>query len=130
MELDKKLCIVIIVTGDNLENLRNTINNLKENGFTNKEFVVNSKDVSENIKKYCIEENIKIYSFNSNNDIYYELPKSIDFNYISFIHEGDRYSKGFKSILNTYLNNNDENDNIYVCPINNNQEKQYTLNKS
>lgn len=112
---EKKIGIVIIAREDNIQNIETTINNLNGNGCTNKDYIIAIKNSSENIKKFCIEKEINSFVYKNEEDIYYDILDKFNFDYISFINEGDTYSPNFKEKLINHLNNTI--DNIIVCPI-------------
>ena len=120
--------IIIISEDDNLDNTVLSINNLKQNGCLNEEYIVaTKKENNSEVKKFCKENNVELYEYASLQDVYYELPKNLEFDYISFINDGDTYSPKFKEILSKHIENSMEN--IYILPIIYN-EKKYILNKS
>lgn len=125
---NNKNIVVVISHEDNISNIELSINNLKENGCKETEYIVAIKYQDElRVKKFCKDNHVKYYEYQDEEDIYYELPQILDFNYISFISSGDRYSENFKEKLEKYLEN--KTDNIFICPIICN-EKNYLLNKS
>lgn len=116
--MNKKMqfCIVIVSQDNNLSNIKLSINNLRESGCEKNEYIVAIKKENDNeIKELCNESSIKYYEYQNLEDIYYELPKTLKFNYISFINSGDTYNTNFKKNLNNKLEK--KLGNIFVCPI-------------
>ena len=128
MNSNIKTCIVIISDDYNLSNINLTINNLKKNNFDKKEIVIATKKKNENkISKYCKTNEFNCFEYENIEEIYYTLPKTLEFDYIAFINSGDTYILNLKEKLNKYLCN--DPDNILVCPIIC-DEKNYILNRN
>lgn len=128
MKLKQKIYIVILAKEDNLIELQTTINNLNKNNCTTEDYIVAIKDNYSEMKQYCIENEIRYYEYKELIDVYYKLPKSLEFDYISFINEGDEYSNKFKNILKDKIKNTD-NSKIFICDVNNRMQT-YSLNKT
>lgn len=123
---DVRIKIVIICENENLDNLKLTINNLKNDGCANEEYIVTCKENSLE-KNFCKDNNINCFIYQNEEDIYYEIPKKLKFDYISFINSGDKYSANFKTKLLQVLKK--DLNNIFICPIKYYGEQNYTLNR-
>ena len=149
IEEESKLCIVVISEDNNLQKIESTVNNLKANGCLETEYVIainkeneqneeniNGSQDNEDIedgednltaKEFCELNGIKYYEYENLEDIYYELPKTLEFDYISFINSGDIYTNNFKEKIKRHLRN--ETENIFICPIMYKKQK-YILNEN
>lgn len=121
-----KIQILIISNENSLDNIERTVSNLKDNGFIKEEYAIAFKNNSV-IEKFCKDNNINCFAYENDEDIYYDIPKKLKFDYISFINSGDTYSEKFKVNLLEYIRK--DLDNIFVCPIRY-DEKNYILNKN
>lgn len=121
-----KIQILVISNEDNLDNIKLTLDNLKENNCTKEEFIVISKKDSL-IEGFCKDNNINYFVYENEEDIYYDLSKTLKFDYISFINAEDTYSADFKEKIIKHLKN--KQDNIFICPIVCN-EYTYLLNRT
>lgn len=122
---DLEIKILVICNDESLDNLKLTINDLKNNGCTNEECIVvcRNNSLEEN---FCKDNNINYLMYQNEEDIYYEIPKKLKFDYISFINCGDKYSTNFKTKLLEILKK--DLNNIFICPIEY-DDKSYTLNR-
>ena len=123
---EKKICIIVIVRENIIEKIQKTINNLTNNGCTNEEYIIAvKKNEMEETLQYCTENSIQYYEYENIKDVYCELPKQITSDYISFIEEGDKYSKNFRGKLLKRINK-DQIKSVYIMPAKN----KYRLNKN
>lgn len=121
---DKKVMIIIIAEKNDEDNIEVSVNNLKQNDCKEADYIVATvNSETSNIAKFCKDRNIAYHECPNIEYIYYELPKLLEFDYISFINAGDRYSDDFKRQLQS------KKENIFVCPIIYNGNC-YTLNKN
>ena len=129
IEKNKKICIVVVAKENNIESLEMTINNLVENGCEKDEYIVALKK-GEMIEtsEFCEQFGIDSYEYENLCEVYYELPKNLDVDYISFINEGDQYTKNFKNKLLKKLNK-DEYKSLYIMLMKIKKEK-YILNEN
>lgn len=121
----KKICTVIVSRENDFDKIQNSIKSLKKNSINNIIVAIEHKNNGE-IKKLFKENNIKYFEYNILKEVYYELIKNENFDYISFINEGDTYSDNLKKDLFDIIE--DSNFEIYVCSIKYNDEK-YLFNK-
>lgn len=127
MDNKTNICVVVVSKDNELSAIESSVDNLKLCGCTTNEFIVAIKNENnEEIIEYCNNNEIRYYEYKSEVEIYYELPKTIEFNYISFINSGDKYRINFKTKLQARINSNYKN--IYVIPIKY-RKKVYSLSK-
>lgn len=119
--------IAIISKENNISNISLTINNLKKNNCNDNEYIIVINKEDQDVKKFCDESNLKYYEYENISEVYYNLPKMIQADYISFINAGDTYSEGFKDKLINQLNS--KKDNLFIFPILFDTSK-YSLNKT
>ncbi len=124
MNKEMQYCTVIISQDNNISNIKLSINNMQENNFQQNEYLIAiQKEYNDEIKELCNNNNIKYYEYENIEDIYYELPKTLEFDYISFIDSGDMYDTNFKEKIENELGN------IIICPIIY-KDINYVLNKT
>ena len=123
MSENKKICFIIKSTDNNIEKIKDTINSINNFELNNKKILVTiSKDNI--IKETLKQKNIDFYEYNNIIDIYHNLQKNMDYDYITYINSGDVYL-GNANILSDKISNRD----LYICRVNNIDEK-YNLNSS
>ena len=124
-----KIVIVIVSTTDDIKNIKLSIDNLKEKGCFEDEYLVAiNKEDNKEVKEFCNKNNIKYYEYENIENIYYKLPKTLEFDYISFINSGDMYDNNFKRYIDSeYIDSS--LDNILICPIIYN-DIEYVLNET
>ena len=113
--MQEKIKIVVISETEDIKSLQITIENLNNNSCNSNDYViaVNINDI--NTKEYCEKMNIRYYSYTKVSKVYNELHKELDYDYITFIQQGDTYNDGFKRKLLRRIHNN--KDNIIILPI-------------
>lgn len=125
----KKICIVIISKNDDIENVKSTIENLKQNGCkTNQYIVATEKENSKETIEYCSKNKIEYYEYKNQNEIYYTLPTKLEFDYFSFINCGDKYTENFVEKFYTIISLGTKS-NLYITPIIY-EDSNYKLNKN
>lgn len=125
--MDSKIIIMVISKEHNIEKLEATINNLRNNNCTSEEIVVAiERENAEEIIEYCQSNDIKYVEYEKLDEVYYDIHKNLEFDYISFIEEGDKYNKNFKEKILKHIANTKHN--IIVGQILN-KKKKYLLNK-
>ena len=125
MDEDMQFCIVIISEDANLENIEISVNKLKEKGCQKSDYIVAVKK-EDNItaKEFCEENDINYFEYNEEKDVFFNLPETLNYDYISFINAGEIYTGNFREKLKKHFQRN--SNTIFICPIKGN----YILNKN
>lgn len=126
---------VIAIDKENEENIKDSESNEDEESeeniedSENNEGEENQENMEDNLtaKEFCEENGINYYEYENLEDVYYELPKTLEFDYISFINSGDRYTKNFKTKMKKHFGK--RTIDVFVCPIMYKKVK-YVLNQN